>query len=105
MDLNQLKVELIQNIISCENEIILREIEQILDENPSGVREDGEKYFFKENSGSVNRISNDEEFQSFSISEEQEEELMRRYRNHLEGRGKSIPWDEVKKNIREEHGF
>lgn len=105
MDLNQLKIELIQKIISCEDENILRTIKQILDENPSEVKEEGEKYSIKPSAELDREFPYEQEDGFLNINEEQEEELLRRYQDHLEGGGRSLSWEEVRKNIHERHGF
>lgn len=118
MDLNQLKTELIQKIISCEDENVLREIEQILDENPSEVKEKGERYITQKDNlvpdSHYQKLEEDLDYykaykrsleEGLNIDGNQEEELMKRYQDYLEGKGKTYSWDEVKKNIREKHGF
>jgi hypothetical protein len=104
MDLNQLKIELIQKINSCGDENLLRKIEQLLDEYSSEVNEEGEKYF-SEVKNSAPNLHFQEKLDSLSISAEQEEVLAERYERYLQDGGKSFSWEEVREFIREENGF
>lgn len=131
MDLNQMKIELLQRIISCEDENMLREIKQILDENSSEVREEGDKYsvevgnvipdgyyqsleadYEKYKRGELSTSSWDEvkkklqdETEGLNISPGQEEELAERYERYLRDGGKTYSWEEIRKNIHEKHGL
>lgn len=104
MDLDQLKIELIQKIIFCEDENLLRKIDQLLDEYSSEVNEEEEKYFSEEKI-SAHNLDVQEEMDSLSISAEQEEELAERYERYLRDGGKSFSWEEAREFIREENGF
>ena len=39
--------------------------------------------------------------EEIGISARQEEELMRRYNDHLQNKGRSISWEEVKQNLQD----
>ncbi|MCX2839482.1 hypothetical protein OQ279_15140 [Salinimicrobium sp. MT39] len=90
MEKDKLKLELLEKIIACENEVILKKVEELL----FGVSEAGEEYGLD----AYTELS-----QELSISAEQEEELMRRYEDHLQSRGKSYTWEEVKKNLNDSY--
>ncbi|WP_324720288.1 hypothetical protein [Salinimicrobium sp. HB62] len=43
--------------------------------------------------------------EEFNISPEQEEELIRRYRDYLEGKTEGDRWEDVRQNIKDLYGF
>ena len=92
MEKNKLKITLLEKIIACDDENTLKRVEEIL----LGVSETGEEYGLGEKT-----VTSDK----FSISPEQEEELMRRYEDHLQNNGKSFTWEEVRKNLKDSYGF
>lgn len=92
MEKDRLKLELLEKIISCDDAATLRKVEEIL----GGVSEAGEDYGL----GEKTAFSED-----FNISPEQEEELMRRYQDHLQNNGKSYTWEEVRKNLKDSYGI
>lgn len=92
MEKNKLKLELLQKIITCNDAALLKRVEEIL----LGVSEAGEDYSL----GEKTALSED-----FNISPEQEEELMRRYEDHLQNKGKSYTWEEVRKNLKDSYGI
>lgn len=95
MEKDKLKLSLLEKIIACEDAATLKKVEEILDE-ASEVNEGGEEY----NSGEKITLSED-----LSISSEQEEELMKRYEDYLQNKGKSYSWEEVKQSLRDSHGI
>ena len=101
MDKNKLKIGLLQKILACDDGGILRKVENILDSPASEVEEAGEGYFSRKNDKSEALPgSNMKTDENFDISAEQEDELMRRVADHANGRGKTLSWEEIKKNIK-----
>ena len=92
MEKDKLKLELLEKIITCDDEATLEKVGEIL----LAVSEADEAYSLDENTA----LSED-----FNISPEQEEELMRRYEDHLQNNGKSYTWEEVRKDLRDSYGF
>ncbi|MDT0675295.1 hypothetical protein [Autumnicola musiva] len=91
MNMNQLKIELLQGIINCNNEELLKEVEGILKSFPSEVKE-APQYYSKEED-----ISN--------LTENQIMILEKRYQSYLKGGSKAETWENVIAEIRKEHGF
>ena len=96
MEKERLKLELLEKIINCDDASVLKRVEEILLDYSSKASEAGEEYTFNK------RAALSEEL---NISPEQEEELMRRYDDHLKNGGKSIPWEVVKQNLNESSEF
>lgn len=94
MENDKLKISLLEKIIKCDDAATLKRVEEIFIE-VSRVSERGEDY---ERSEKI--LSED-----FTISPEQEEELMKRYEDYLQNKGKSFTWEEVKQNLRDSHGI
>lgn len=95
MEKDKLKLELLERIINCDDAVVLKKVEEILND-VSEVREGGERY----------KIAGDTfSSEELNISPELEEELMRRYEDHLQNKGKSYSWEEVKKNLRDSYGL
>jgi len=87
MDKEKFKILLIQKIIECSDTDVLKKIEKILDENGSEVKEGMEEYkIFTQHKDSV-------------LTDEQIEEVDRRYQKYLRGEGKSYAWEEVEEEI------
>ena len=84
MDLNQLKIELIQKINSCGDENLLRKIEQLLDEYSSEVNEEGEKY-----SVEVGNLVPDWYYQTLESD----------YEKYKKGELATSSWNEVKRKL------
>jgi len=91
MDKNALKIELIQRIIACDDEVLLREIELLLQEAKVLAQEPDEAY---EVDGQKSLLSN-----------EQLEEIERRWKAYKSGEEKAIPWEDARKEIEREYGF
>ncbi|PKD21751.1 hypothetical protein APR41_01855 [Salegentibacter salinarum] len=83
MDINALKIELIQKIIACKEIALLKQIEEFLLE--VNVKEPGEDY-------EVESLKN-------LLSKEQLEELDRRLEAYKNGTSEAIPWEEAKREI------
>lgn len=92
MEKDKLKLELLERIIACDDEVTLEKVKGVL----LGVSETGEEYGLSQRA-----VMSD----SFNISSEQEVELMRRYEDHLQNKGKSFTWEEVRKNLKDSYGF
>ncbi|HET7360632.1 MAG TPA: addiction module protein [Salinimicrobium sp.] len=95
MEMNGLKIELLQKVIACDDMEILKKIEQILNQDSfdvSEVEETKEEYETAVNS-------------SLNISEEQKKELDKRYQDYLDGKGNLYDWEYVKANIQKKYGF
>ena len=91
MDKNALKIELIQKIIACDDEVLLREIELLLQEAKVSAHEPDKAY---EVYGQKSLLSN-----------EQLEEIERRWKAYKSGEEKAIPWEDARKEIEREYGF
>ena len=89
MDSKELKLKLLQEIISCEDRVLLEKIEHLLRENSSEVKEEGEQY------SATKEIENT----SSQLSEQQKEELERRYKEYEQKGGELFSWEEVKSYI------
>jgi len=89
MDINALKIELIQKIIACNDIALLKHIEELLLE--VNVKEPREDY----------EVGNHESL----LSKDQLKELDRRLEAHKNGRSKAIPWEEAKREIEKKYGF
>jgi len=89
MEKNALKIELLQKIIACEDEDLLKQIEELLLE--VNAKEPGEDYEVE------NRKS--------LLSKEQLEEIKRRSEALKTGKEKAIPWEEVRKDLEKKYGF
>lgn len=95
MENDKLKLELIKKIIECDDAAVLKRVEEILLTQPSKASEAGEDYI------SEKRVAISGEL---NISPEQEEELMMRYSEYLEGKDEALSWEEVKQNLRDLNG-
>ena len=95
MEKDKLKLELLEKIIKCDDAAVLKRIGEIFF-GTDKLNEEGEEYgvTFKTNQSS-----------DFNISPELEEELMERYEEHLQGKGKTYSWEEVKKDLEDSHGL
>ncbi|UBZ08222.1 addiction module protein [Salegentibacter mishustinae] len=91
MDANALKIELIQKIIACDDEDLLMKIEGLLKNIKPGASEAGESY---EVEGRKSQLTN-----------EQLEEIERRWKAYKSGEEKAIPWEDVRKEIQNKYGF
>ncbi len=91
MNKNALKITLIQKIIDCNDETLLRKVELLLQELKVSAMEPDEAY---EVDGQKSLLSN-----------EQLEEIEKRWKAYKSGEEKAIPWEEVRKEIEEKYGF
>jgi len=89
MDKNALKIELMKKIIACDDEDLLKEMEIFLQE--VNASEPGESY---EVEGRKSLLSN-----------EQLEEIERRWKAYKSGEEKAIPWEDARKEIQDKYGF
>ena len=94
MEKERLKKEIIQKIMECEDPEVLQRVEEVLSHFSYKASEAGEEY--------IQKASISEEL---SISPEQEEELMRRYRDYLGGKSKGFTWEEVRQELKDLYGF
>lgn len=92
MKINNLKIQLLQEIISCEDGMLLQEIQELFEQDFSEVCEKGEPY----------TVDKEDENSSFTLSEAQEEELMQRYKDFREEGGPWLSWEDVKNDILKE---
>ncbi|MCC8359629.1 hypothetical protein [Salinimicrobium sediminilitoris] len=96
MKIDKLKLELLEEIINCNDASTLKKVEEIFRSYPSIASETEEEY----------NLHKEVEFsEALNISPEQEEELMRRYDDHLKNGGESIPREVVKRNLRDLDDF
>jgi putative addiction module component (TIGR02574 family) len=91
MDANALKIELMKKIIACDDEDLLMKIEGLLKNIKPGASEPGESY---EVEGRKSQLTN-----------EQLEEIERRWKAYKSGEEKAIPWEDVRKEIQNKYGF
>lgn len=91
MDKNALKIGLIQKIIACDDEDLLMKIESLLKNVKPEASEPGESYKVE---GRKSQLSN-----------EQLEEIERRWKAYKSGEEKTIPWEDARKEIEREYGF
>ncbi|MBZ9730419.1 addiction module protein [Salegentibacter sp. JZCK2] len=89
MDINALKIQLMQKIIACNDDVLLKQIGELL----QGVE--------------VKEPEKDYEVESHKnlLSKEQLEELDRRLEAYKSGTEKAIPWEEAKREIEKKYGF
>jgi hypothetical protein len=86
MNRDQLKIELLQKIIECNDEKLLAEVDNILKSFPSEVKEATEQYLA-----------------SSPIPASHYEQLDRDYQKYKEGKIELESWAEVKERIKIEH--
>lgn len=87
MDKEKFKISLIKRITECSDPDILKKIEKILDVNWPEVKEGSEEYkILTPQKDSV-------------LTDEQIEEVDRRYQKYLRGEGKSYTWEEIEEEI------
>ncbi|MDT0642098.1 addiction module protein [Zunongwangia sp. F363] len=91
MNINQLKIELLQKIIDCNNTELLMEIQSSFSSFYPEVNEGPQPYSKDPN------IS--------ALSENQQKELENRYQSFLKGETKTEDWEKVKAEISKKHGF
>lgn len=91
MDKNALKIELMQKIIACDDEDLLKEMEIFLQEVKVSVHEPNEAY----------KVDG----QKSLLSNEQLEEIERRWKAYKSGEEKAIPWEDARKEIQDKYGF
>ncbi|MBE7641433.1 hypothetical protein GUB10_13925 [Salegentibacter sp. BLCTC] len=90
MDKNALKIELIQKIIACDDEVLLMKMEALLKNVKPGASEPGENY--------------EVESRSSQLSKEQLKEIERRWEAYKRGEEKAIPWEEARREIERKYG-
>lgn len=95
MEKDKLKLKLLEKIIECNDAAVLKRVEEIFIE-AAEVNEGRENY---ERSDRMTFL------EDLTISPEQEEELMKRYEDYLQNKGKSYTWEEVKKSLKDSHGI
>ena len=93
---DKLKLKLLEKIIACDDASVLKRVEEIFVTQFSKASEAGENYL------SGKEVSTSGEL---NISPEQEEELMRRYRDYQDGTSEGSTWEEVRQNLRDLYGF
>ena len=86
MNIDELKIKLLQKIINCNDEKLLKEVEKILKSFPSEVEEATEQY-----------LTNS------SIPASHYEQLDSDYQKYKEGKLELESWAEVKERIKIEH--
>lgn len=86
MDTDKLKKELIGKIIQCSDFELLKEIHKLLNEEINKVNDSSEGYHISR-------------WKQSMLTDEQNEELERRYEEYLKGEGKSYTMEEVEKWI------
>lgn len=91
MDANALKIELIQKIIACDEKDLLIKIEGLLKNVKPEASEPKESYKV--------------EGRNSQLSNEQLEEIERRWKAYRSGEEKAIPWEDARKEIEREYGF
>ncbi|MDT0645552.1 hypothetical protein RM545_02515 [Zunongwangia sp. F260] len=91
MNRDQLKIELLQKIIACNDEKLLAEVDNILKSFPSEVKENPQPY--------------SKEADVSFLSEKQKETLEKRYELYLSQESETKEWTDVKAEIIKRHGF
>ncbi|MDT0685441.1 hypothetical protein [Autumnicola psychrophila] len=91
MNKDKLKIELLQKVIACNDEKLLKEVDNLLKSFPSQVNEDTQPY-------------SKEAGVSF-LSENQKETLKKRYESYLSHESETKEWSDVKAEIMKRHGF
>lgn len=98
--MENLKKELLNEIMACNDEEVLKKVQQILQTSTSEVSEAGEEYAHKDAEFSSLSESHLSAGNDLTLSSEQEEGLMKRVVDHSRGIGRTFTWDEVKENIK-----
>ncbi|SKB52715.1 putative addiction module component, TIGR02574 family [Salegentibacter holothuriorum] len=80
-----------QKIIACDDEDLLKEMEIFLQEVKVSVHEPNEAY----------KVDG----QKSLLSNEQLEEIERRWKAYKSGEEKAIPWEDARKEIQDKYGF
>lgn len=88
MEINELKIELLKRILACKDIPTLEKINDFFAEE-NIVSEVEEEYRTEEKTS--------------ELSPEQWEELNRRHKEYLEGKGESYSWEQVKEKIRQKY--
>ena len=91
MDVDGLKIALLQKIIACKDEALLKKIEALLQNIKIEVNEPHEDYEVEKHKS--------------LLSAEQLKELERRSKAYESGEEKALPWEEVKKDIEKKYGL
>lgn len=91
MDVDRLKIELLQKIIACKDEAVLKKIEALLHEQQTEALEPGESYSLEK--------------ESTLLSKEQLEEIERRSREYSNGELETESLETFNQKIFEKYGF
>lgn len=91
MDINALKIELMQKIIACNDDNLLAEIEVLLKEVKLETNEPGESY----------KVEKSKDIVPENIYAELDED----FKAYKRGELKAEPWEKVERELRQKYGF
>jgi len=91
MDINELKISLLEKIIACEDKAVLEKIEILLQEVQVDAEEPEEDYEVKSS--------------EFIVSDKVYAELDKDFKAYKTGKLKTESWEKVDRELKEKYGF